>query len=592
MISDRKYKKFLTKEEKDRNIMDWQIFYLNNLDIFNTEYLHLKSKYFQKQVINICWENDISFINASRGLSKSYTIGNFAIDISLLLPNINVGIASLTIGQANKIIDEKIDKIFTSPTNHHASDVLAKIREDGYITFSKDKLTDGKIVNFGNGSKIFAVSSGESGRGTRLNVIIVDECALIKKTQYDANLEPMLEPYNFKGIIFEPKQFFLTSSRTKDNWCWGKLLEIVSRHYKNDTGIKYGFFAGDILTSVANKIHTKKQFLSRRENTSEFEFMQEYFNIWQGEPDGGLYTFDDFRKLQKLDDAFIPLRGEDVLFGKEQEYDFGYDENVVRVLSCDIAVSNGEDTDNTIIILGSINLDTGMKKVEYIKSIHGENSINQARIMKRLFYQFKCDYCIIDLKGIGNAIYDILTTPIEDNDFNENYSAWTITNEKELLFVSNSVIEDKKTRTLYDNAENVIVPYVGTLESNSLMHIGVKQALKNKDIMFLIDSYDKDFNESERDKNAKWLAMNSKDRANQLAPFIETNLMIEEAVMLKYEYRNGHIRVFERNRNDYKDRYMTLAMFNFLCDKLIFKENKYKINKNSSDTSRWSFLAR
>lgn len=592
MISDRRYKKFLTKQEEDKNIIEWQLFYLNNLDIFNTDFLHLKSKYFQKQVINICWENDISMINASRGLSKSYTIGNFAIDIALLLPNINVGIASLTISQANKIIDEKIDKIFTSPTNHHGSDVLAKFREENYITFSKDKLTDGKIVNFGNGSKIFAVSSGESGRGTRLNVIIVDESALIKKTQYYANLEPMLEPYNFKGIMFEPKQFFLTSSRTKDNWCWEKLLEIVSRHYKNDTGVKYGFFAGDILTSVANKIHTKKQFLSRRENTSEFEFMQEYFNIWQGEPDGGLFAFEDFRKLQVLEDAFIPLRGEDLAFGKEQEYDFGYNENVIRLMACDMAVSGAGDTDNTIIILGSVDLDTGVRKVEYVRCIHGENSINQARIIKRLFYQYKCDYAIIDLKGIGNVIYDILTTPIEDADMNDSYKAWTITDSKDLLFVSNSIIEDKKSRTLYDNSDNVIVPYVGTLEMNSLMHISLKQTLKNKDILFLIDSYDKDFKESEENKNAEWLAMSSKDRANQLLPFVETNLMIEESVMLKYEYRNGNIRVYERNYNDYKDRYMTLAMFNFLCEKILLKENKDKTNKNSNDTSRWSFLAR
>lgn len=63
-------KKKLSKKEYDRRIVEWQLFYLNNLDIFNEEYLGLKLKYFQKQILHICWEDDIIDIIASRGLSK------------------------------------------------------------------------------------------------------------------------------------------------------------------------------------------------------------------------------------------------------------------------------------------------------------------------------------------------------------------------------------------------------------------------------------------------------------------------------------------------------------------------------------------
>lgn len=62
--------KELIKKEQDYKYADWQIFFLNNLDIFNEEYLQIPLHYFQKQLLLDCWENDIEDIIASRGLSK------------------------------------------------------------------------------------------------------------------------------------------------------------------------------------------------------------------------------------------------------------------------------------------------------------------------------------------------------------------------------------------------------------------------------------------------------------------------------------------------------------------------------------------
>ena len=60
----------LNKKEKDVKYANWQIFFLNNLDIFTEEYLEIPLKYFQKQILLDCWKNDIEDIIASRGLSK------------------------------------------------------------------------------------------------------------------------------------------------------------------------------------------------------------------------------------------------------------------------------------------------------------------------------------------------------------------------------------------------------------------------------------------------------------------------------------------------------------------------------------------
>ena len=117
----------LNKKEKDVRYANWQIFFLNNLDIFTEEYLEIPLKYFQKQILLDCWKNDIEDIIASRGLSKSFTIGVLANDLALLLPGVQIGISSMTLGQSNKIINEKID-ILLSSEKRGISPILKQLR--------------------------------------------------------------------------------------------------------------------------------------------------------------------------------------------------------------------------------------------------------------------------------------------------------------------------------------------------------------------------------------------------------------------------------------------------------------------------------
>lgn len=327
---------------------------------------------------------------------KSFTIGVLANDLALLLPGIQIGIASLTLGQSNKIINEKIDELLSSE-KRGISPVLKQLRKDGYITFTNDKTTDARVVVYGNGSKIFAVNCSETGRGSRTNISILDECVLVKRKDYDAIVEPMLEPYSFNGLYIEPKQIFMTSAKTKDKWVYKHLIKCVNGHYK-DRNIKYGFFAGDIFTAVANKVQTKKQYLTRKENTSEFEFNQEFLNLWQGESENSLFTFEQFHNIQVLGKAFYPRTTQEFVDDEEVNYDFS-NENEIRWLTHDIAVAGGQANDNSCFILGKMDSDDLVKKVEYIETKNGMNSLQQVTLLKRLFYEYKCSYYVMDSTG-------------------------------------------------------------------------------------------------------------------------------------------------------------------------------------------------
>lgn len=352
----------LDKKDKDIKYANWQLFFLNNLDIFIEDYLGIKLKYFQKQILLDIWKDDISFIVASRGLSKSFTVGLAANALALLLPGIQIGIASLTIGQSNKIISEKINTLISSE-KRGLSPVMKQLRKDGYIVFKNDKTTDALIVEYGNGSKIFAVNCGEGGRGSRTNISILDECALVKKSDYSAIVEPMLEPYSYNGLYLEPKQIFMTSARNKSNWCWRYLVNVVNGHYK-DKHVNYGFFAGDIYTAIANKIQTKKQYITRKENTDNRIFEQEYLNIWQGEADGCLFSYEMFTDLQSIKDAFYPRSVVEIISKQPNKYNFK--DSQIRYISCDIALASGDENDNSVIVLGNLDLNTMQKMLSIL----------------------------------------------------------------------------------------------------------------------------------------------------------------------------------------------------------------------------------
>lgn len=66
---NKKEAKKLTKAQMDLRIVDWQLFYLNNLDIFVEDYLMIPLKHFQRGLLNDCVYYDIMDVIASRGLS-------------------------------------------------------------------------------------------------------------------------------------------------------------------------------------------------------------------------------------------------------------------------------------------------------------------------------------------------------------------------------------------------------------------------------------------------------------------------------------------------------------------------------------------
>lgn len=153
----------IDKKEYDRKIAEWQIFFLNNLNIFVKEILGIPLHFFQEQLLLMMWDSEIFAFIGSRAIGKSFITSIFVVAICLLLPNYKVTICSMTKGQGNIIVEEKIKKILSSNTG--LSKLLNQLVQEEYIKFTRDRETGGAIVEFGNGAEIHCAFVGESMRG-------------------------------------------------------------------------------------------------------------------------------------------------------------------------------------------------------------------------------------------------------------------------------------------------------------------------------------------------------------------------------------------------------------------------------------------
>ena len=123
----------------------------------------------------------------------------------------------------------------------------------------------------------------------------------------------------------------------------------------------------------------------------------------------------------------------------------------------------------------------------------------------------------------------------------------------------------------------VVIPYAGTSELNSQMHLLLRKALKDQTISFLKD--DSEMQYKIEDTDPTFITKSSEEKAFIINPFLQTRLMINESVALEVKFmENGNVKLSEAKRTNTKDRYMTLAMANLLAEKIY---NKYL--KDDSD---------
>ena len=162
----------------------------------------------------------------------------------------------------------------------------------------------------------------------------------------------------------------------------------------------------------------------------------------------------------------------------------------------------------------------------------------------RRFYQYDCDYLVIDGTGIGQSILDyVMGADRFDPVYGETYGALNVMNRPEL--------ED---RCKVKNAPKVIYVIKANARENNDMTLALRAGLQNGYINLLIS----DVNIEEKlSKIRGYGKLSEMQQINMRMPYIQTTLLINELINLTHETSGGLIKVKEKSGMR-KDRYSSL----------------------------------
>ena len=188
--------------------------------------------------------------------------------------------------------------------------------------------------------------------------------------------------------------------------------------------------------------------------------------------------------------------------------------------------------------------------------MNGINSLTQALRAKQLFYEFDCDWFVIDANGIGQSIFDICTQETYDEERNEVYPAWTVFNSEDVKNVN---------RTIDPNAVPIVYCVKTGIAEKSRMLIHSRDEFTTNDISLLVDMQDAlDYLNT---KYQFYKIANQDLRNRVLNPYAQTSAFINEAINLRQVTVQGRISAEEKSGRR-KDRVMSLVYGLDLAKKL------------------------
>lgn len=521
----------LTDEKMSRQTIDriksWVTFYRKNPSFFVEHYMGVHLHFYQRVWIN--WiANSTEFLGiASRASAKSWLIAVYSISRCILYPGTTIVLASSTKAQAGLIISEKCKSLHDAHSNIQ--------RETVSIITNQNKWE----MAFKNGSKIHVVVSGESARGNRANVIVLEERRLIPKEVIDSIIRPFSisrqPPYMQNGeysgieeLQEEPQEIIITSAYYKSYDWYPEAKRLIRKIASGDPDVKAIFL--DYLVLIKYGIKTKKQMIKEKESFEDnISFLMEYGNIPYGASSKAFFNLQSFNRNIKR--VWRPIRDETYITTRKNPYDIPKREDERRVVAVDVAMRAGAKNDNTIIVCARLSPSKRGWQTDYVymESHNGKNTALQALRIKQICHEFDADALVLDIGGQGIGIFDSLSAVTKDEARGVEYPGYTVMPSDA---IDQKLREDLTNRTLAKEAKAFIFPISATQQLNSIIAVSFRERMRKKLINFLVD----DNTEEEfliKSGNKDIIDQDFPElRAYLLQANLQTTLMINECIGL------------------------------------------------------------
>ena len=559
---------------KISKIMKWVGFYRKNIDQFIKDYLGIHLTLSQRILITEIDANMYSMFLAARALGKTYLVSAYCCARCILYPGTQIIVASGVRDQANLVLNK-----IMSEEIYGASPNLAKEIKESKVTAH-----EGKIV-FYNGSSIKVVASGDSARGYRANILIVDEFRLIEKDVIDLVLQPIKAVPRHPGFLNNPKyenypkesnkEIYMSSAWYKTHWSYEFFMQYVKNFIE---GTDYFVCALPFQLSIKEGIGDVKDLKNKyKESGRSPHWKMERECIFLGADDEAFFQFEDLNKIRTLEIPIYTSEIYNVINDKKIKYSLKKP-GEIRVLTADIALMGGKKNDNSSVYLiqlepfGKEGFKRYKRNVPYGEVFNGLLTQIQALKIRRLFDDFECDYLVLDTRNNGEGVYDELVCDIFDKERIITYPAITCFNR-----------EDMALRCKVFGAKRVIYAVKANEEFNSQCALILQNDILQGNLRLLINSED-----GERLLNSfKWYNdLDSYYQAKLAAPYYETNMLIDEMVNLEREVNKSTIKLKEQSSRR-KDRYSSLSYGNYFVKTL----ERNLVQSNSDESSKFYFRA-
>lgn len=545
-----KYKKLSDaeiKQDKTNSIMTTIAkrcaYYRANPHRFAEDFIPgLKLKPFQKILLWAMFNNDNFYYVASRGQGKTYLVALFCLIRCILFPRTKIKVASYTFKQSKEVVLKITDDFMQkSPLIRNEILKVSTGQNDCYIYFK-------------NHSWIRVCVAGESARGGRSNVIIIDESRMVEQKVVDTILVPMNADPRHPGYLDKPEYAHLQEMNkilfmSSAYYAASEMYEKVKSYVANMLDPNYKFFVCDLPYSLSLKegLLMRQQIENEmsEQTFSDITFMMEREGLFYGSSEDALFDFKTLNDRRILKESLHNLeyyRDNNLKIPEKQK-------NELRILSVDIALlaSRRHDNDASALLIHSAIPTPShnyMDNIVYIETQEGLVTEELGLLVMRYYYQYNCDYIALDANGIGQSILDFLMADRFDPMYGQSYGALDCIDAPEL-----------SARCKVKGAPKVIYAIKANARSNNDMCLALRAGFQNGYINLLFS--DSTIEEEELSKIRGYSKLSEMQKTKLKLPYIQTTFMIDELINLSHDTSNGLIKVKEKSGMR-KDRYSSL----------------------------------
>lgn len=548
--SRKKSEKEIANEKSERimnGIAVWAGFYRANPHRFVVDYLNIKLKLFQKILLYAMMHNNFFMYIAARGQGKTWLTALFCVVRCILFPKTKICIASATRPQANEVL-LKITDDFMKNYGFGSENLR---REITYATVGANRA----VIEFANGSWIRVVTAADSGRGSRANILLVDEFRMVDLDTINTVLRRFLTAPRQPNYLNNPKyahllernkEFYMSSAWYKNHWSFEK-ARAYTVNMLDDTK-KYFICGLPYQVSVKEGLLSREQIKDEMSETDfdEVKWSMEMDCLFFGDTEGAFFSFDDIGCRRTLQTAVYPPS-----FINNKTYKIPeLATNERRIMSVDVALmaSNKHRNDASAIIINSAiptNNNNYVSNIIYLENHEGLNTNELALVIRRLFRLYKCTDLVVDTNGSGLGVFDALIRDMVDPETGELYGALSCCNDK-----------DMAARCKVANAPEVIWSIKANASFNNEICILLRSGFKQGKINLLVSEFEAE--KILKDKIKGYAKMQPFEQLQYKMPYMQTTSLIYELTRLEHEIKGTNIKIIEKTGMR-KDRYSSLA---------------------------------